>query len=409
MRRVGLEERRARLGIRHRLAASARTDDVVEVTRSVVALHATDPASVFLAAAARLRDPDVTAIEAALYAQRSLVRLLGMRRTMFVVPLDLVPVIELGCTRAIAERQRRKLVRMVEDFGVAPDGAAWLDPVETATLAALDARGQAVGPELSEDVPELRTEFSYGEGKAWAGTMTLTTPLLNLLSAEGKIVRGRPRGSWVSSQYRWASRASWRPDVDTSGDEALLADPTPEGAQLVLVRQWLRAFGPGTVADIKWWTGLSMGQVRRALAAIEPVEVDLDGTPGLMLADDPSPDRAWDRSTASEPWVALLPPLDPTPMGWAERDWFLGEHRSALFDRSGNIGPTVWCCGRVVGGWAQRRGGDDDGVIVYRLFEDIGREMTAAVESAAERLATWYGAVRATPRFRTPLERELTA
>jgi hypothetical protein len=152
-----------------------------------------------------------------------------------------------------------------------------------------------------------------------------------------------------------------------------------------------------------------MGQVRRALASIEPVEVDLNGAPGLMLADDVAPYGAADSPRASEPWVALLPPLDPTPMGWAERDWFLGGYRSELFDRSGNIGPTVWCCRRVVGGWAQRRGGENDGVIVYRLFEDIGSEMTAAMESAVERLATLYGSVRATPRFRTPLERQLTA
>jgi hypothetical protein len=92
-------------------------------------------------------------------------------------------------------------------------------------------------------------------------------------------------------------------------------------------------------------------------------------------------------------------------MGWRERGWFLGDHGPALFDRSGNIGPSVWADGRIVGGWAQRR----DGEIAVRLLEDVGAEARAAVDAAAGRLAAWVGEVRFTPRFRTPLERELSA
>jgi hypothetical protein len=92
-------------------------------------------------------------------------------------------------------------------------------------------------------------------------------------------------------------------------------------------------------------------------------------------------------------------------MGWADRSWFLGPHAGPLFDRNGNIGPTVWCDGRIVGGWAQRPGGE----VVFRLLEDIGAEASAAVEKEAAALAAWTGPVRVTPRFRTPLEKELAA
>src|SRR5262249_1796054 len=97
--------------------------------------------------------------------------------------------------------------------------------------------------------------------------------------------------------------------------------------------------------------------------------------------------------------------LDPTVMGWQGRDWYLGTHGPALFDRSGNAGPTVWCDGRIVGGGAQRK----DGGIVVRMLEDGGREAGSAGDDAGGRLRSWIGDVRVTPRFRTPLERELTA
>ena len=86
------------------------------------------------------------------------------------------------------------------------------------------------------------------------------------------------------------------------------------------------------------------------------------------------------------------------------REWFLGPHAPALFDRSGNIGPTVWSDGHIVGGWAQRQ----NGTVVFKLLEDVGRDVERAIESAAHRLGEWLGPVRITPRFRTPLERELS-
>ena len=59
----------------------------------------------------------------------------------------------------------------------------------------------------------------------------------------------------------------------------------------------------------------------------------------------------------------------------------------------------------MVGGWAQRASGE----VVYRLLEDIGADGVAAVAAQAAALEAWLGPARATPRFRTPLERELSA
>jgi hypothetical protein len=91
-------------------------------------------------------------------------------------------------------------------------------------------------------------------------------------------------------------------------------------------------------------------------------------------------------------------------MAYVQRDWFLGSHAPALFDRSGNIGPSVWCDGRIVGGWGQR----PNGTIAIKLLEDVGNAAEERVAAAAHALEDWLGSVRVTPRFRTPLERELS-
>jgi len=393
VRRIGPEERRSRLGVRHHLASSARAAGVVEVARDVIGLHATDPASVFLATWARMQCSEVEAIERALYEERSLLKMLGMRRTMFVVPIDLVPVIQAACTQALLARERALLVKMLEEAGIAGDCNMWLRQVEEATFAALAARGEAYGGELSGNVPELRQQIRYAEDKKWGGAQGITTRVLFLLSAEGRIARGRPRGSWVSSQHRWAPIEAWLPGG--------ISQLTTDVARAELARRWLAAFGPGTLTDLRWWTGWTGAEVRRALGAIGAVEVELDGERGFVLANDVEPVRPPD------PWAALLPALDPSVMGWSQRGWFLGDHGPELFDRSGNAAPTVWWDGRVVGGWAQRK----DGEIVFRLLEDVGADAARAVEAEAARLATWLGDVRLTPRTRTrtPLEAELLA
>ncbi|WP_433173180.1 winged helix DNA-binding domain-containing protein [Actinoallomurus sp. CA-150999] len=383
------EERRVRLGARHHLADPA--DTVVDVTRALVALHGTDPASVYLAAAARMRVPDVGPVEKALYDDRLLLRMLGMRRTVFTVEDELAPVVQAACSNDVARRERRKTVQFIEQAGLGDD--AWFREVEEATVAALRARGEAFTADLSADVPRLKERILLGEGKAYEARPTIANRVLLGLAAEGRVIRGRPRGSWTSSQFSWSPIEAWLPDG--------LPDIPVDEARAELIRRWLAAYGPGTAADLKWWTGLTLTQVRKALGGIDVEKVDLGGEDGYVLADDVDP------VGDPGPWVALLPALDPTVMGWSGRDWYLGEHGPLLFDRTGNAGPTVWSDGRVVGGWAQRA----DGEVVYRLLEDTGTEAASAVATEAARLTAWLGPVRIAPRARgrSPVETELVA
>ncbi|SFJ67489.1 Winged helix DNA-binding domain-containing protein [Amycolatopsis sacchari] len=387
MHSIGTAQRRARLVARHHLAAPA--DHVTEVAESLVALHATDPATVHLSAAVRLREPGTA--EHALYEERSLLRMLGMRRTMFVVPAALAPVVQAACADDIARKQRKLLLQHLETAELGTDLDAWLAEVEEGAYAALRELGAAHAQQIADAEPRLRTEIVVAQGKPYEARGYITNRVLFLLAAEGRIVRGRPRGSWLSTQYSWATAESWLPD----GIPAL----PPEEARAELARRWLRAFGPATAEDLKWWTGWTAGQVKKALAQVAPAEVDLNGEPGIALAEDLEP------VPAPEPVAALLPALDPTPMGWVRRDWYLGEHREQLFDRTGNVGPTVWWEGRVVGGWAQRA----DGEVTWRLLEDVGADAEAAVEAKADQLREWLGDVRVTPKFRTPLEKTLVS
>ena len=391
MRTIGVQERRGRLVARHALAGEARSvEDAIE---RVAAFHSSDPATVYLSARARVASFEVGDLEDALYERRSLVRMLGMRRTLFVVPRATAAIMDEACAKPLAARERARLVRLLDEQGLAPRGPAsrWLDRVMRDTLAALGVRGAASARELSKDVPALTTKVRFGEGSRWAADVGLSTRVLFLLAAQGRIVRARPLGSWISGQYRWTRTETWlgAPLERVGRDEACAA----------ILERYIRAFGPATHTDLRWWTGWTVATVRKALAHLEAEEVALDDGTGFVLPDDVEPAE---RPPSS---VALLPGLDATVMGWKERGWYLGPHAPRLFDRAGNAGPTIWVDGRIVGGWAQTR----NGAIESELLEPVGARTSARIDRERERLRAWFGDVRMTPRFRSPLERELAA
>ncbi len=397
MDRIDIIERRRRLAVRHGLVGGV--PDVAGIARRLVALHSTDPATVYLSIRARAGGPiGPAAIEESLYERRDVVRMLAMRRTVFVVPVESVPVVQESTTARIARDQRTRLLKLLSDAGAVADPEPWLAEVEKSVLAVLADRAVPMSAaELGAVEPRLKTTVELAAGKPYAATQNITSRVLLVLAAQGEIVRGRPIGTWLSQQYRWSLLRNWAP-------EATSAHPGGEpAARAELARQWLAAFGPAPVADLKWWTGWTMTQARQALGALNAVEVELEGGsgtgPGYVLPDDLGP--------TGDPgsWVSLLPALDPTTMGWSERSWFLGDHGRALFDTNGNAGPTVWVDGRVVGGWAQRSSGE----IAIKLLEEIPRDARTRIDEEAVALSDWLGAIRITPRFRTPTERALSS
>jgi hypothetical protein len=353
-----------------------------------VALHASDPATVVLSAIQRMRTPDPSVVERALFDDRSLLRMLAMRRTLWTVPVDDIAVIQRSSGDAVAASERKRFVKILEEKGVAKDGARFLRRAEAKALAALEEAGPLVAADLTKRVKDLAIRIPMNEDKAYANTIGVGARVLLLLAADGRVVRARTTGGWTSRRHQWASVEQWL--------GAPIADLPVDEARAALVRAWLDRFGPATVDDIKWWTGWTLGQTRAAVAAVDVEAVDLDGREGLVLAGDTE-------SPALEPFVTLLPGLDPTTMGWKERGWYLGDHRARVFDNNGNGGPTVWVDGRIVGGWAQRKTGE----VVFKLLEDVGRERAAEVAERAAALQQVLGDARVVVRVPGPLDREL--
>ncbi|PSK82248.1 winged helix DNA-binding protein [Murinocardiopsis flavida] len=389
MRLVTDEERRARLGVRHALASTAKVASPVEAARAVVCLHATEPPSVHLSCWARVGALDIDDVERSLYDTRSLVRQQSMRETLFVFPRDLVPAVWGSASARVAATHRKRLVKDLERWGPAADGqgAAWLAAAEEAVLARLADGVPRPSQRVREEVPEAAGVIEQSPDKPWGGRIAIAPRVLTQLSLDGSVARAANAGAWYTSRPTWTTTQAWW------GDEVPDALASRQG-YAELVSRWLWSYGPGTVDDLAWWLGGTKSAVRTALDDIGAQRVSLDdGSVGWLREDDLDP------VAAAEPWVALLPLLDPTVMGWKARGFYLGAHAPQLFDSVGNAGTTAWVDGRVVGAWVQ----DPDGVVGLRLLDDdVSAEAREALAAEARRLSAWLDGQRVFAVYPSP-------
>ncbi len=385
MRHITDDERRARLARRHHLLPDTRIDDAAKLTDDLVALHSSDPATVYLSLLVRMASPDVETIDAALYEDRTLVRHHAMRRTMWVMTRATARRAHAAATERIAAEEEKRTAKALRDTADVADPETWLAGAKQEVVALIAGTGPLDARSVGRRMPHLSFPVVFGASTRNPATLNAHTKVLQGAAFDAMLVRGRPTGGWTSSEYEWAATEAWL------GEPIAGADPRQAATELV--DHYLRRFGPATDTDIRWWFGWTATVTRRALTDAEAEEVTLDERTGWVAAgDDPSPDEP-------EPWVRLLPGLDATTMGWKERAWYLDEASiPALFDRSGNPGPTVWADGRIVGGWVQR----PDGEIALDLHVKLSKHHHRLLDHAIDELRAAVGDVIVKPRFPSP-------
>ncbi|QRY62881.1 AlkZ family DNA glycosylase [Gordonia sp. PDNC005] len=369
--------RRARFQRRHLLDGTVGTP-VAEIADAVVGLHATTASTVHLSAWARNGEITPQDVDSALYDDRTVVKQLAMRRTLFVMSRPILADAVGAVGSRVAASERTNMLRDLRRDDGPADPEGWIDQARAAVLDLLDGT-ELVAAEVRKALPDFDISIMRDAGKSYGGLSPMLPRMLNHLAAAGDVVRGTNRATWAVSRPGWTSMASWLGEP--------LAAVTPEDGHRDLVARWLRSFGPGTEADLVWWLGSTKTAVRKAIAALDVVEVDLDsGEIGYLMGDD------LDAVDDVEPRALLLPGLDPTTMGWRGREFYLDPaHVRHLFDTNGNGGQTAWWNGRIVGGWVQ----EDAGVRV-QLLEDVPADGVRALDARAAELAEWLGDIRLT-------------
>ena len=145
----------------------------MERGRSVVCLHATDPATVYLSVWARMDDMTVADLDGALYDDRSIVKHLAMRRTLFAFPREACRSRRLGASNRVADAQRRRLVKEVERRASTATATAGCLVPATRSSPHWPVVGKPARPSSARRSASLEGAMTYGEGRSWGGRVSV--------------------------------------------------------------------------------------------------------------------------------------------------------------------------------------------------------------------------------------------
>ena len=148
----------------------------------------------------------VADLDRALYEERSLVKHLSMRRTLFVFPRETLASPRRA--RATAWRTPSAAVssRTSTRPASTPTASAGSPRRASEVLEALADGREASSTELRDEIPLLEGAIEYGNGKSWGGTVSVGPRVLTVLSAAGRIVRASNDGAWTArgrAGHRW--------------------------------------------------------------------------------------------------------------------------------------------------------------------------------------------------------------
>jgi hypothetical protein len=318
----------------------------------------------------RMRNLQITHIEKAL-SERTLVKAACMRRTLFLVPSEHLAVFVRG-TAGRAEKE----IRWARGKGV-PDRV--LNAAIEAALGALDE--PLTRPEIAERASQaLGVQMQAIHGGGWGSRRkltgvpvgTLTYPvvdLLHLAASRGVICYGPYRGSEPTFVRADAWIPGWK-------------DVPREQAEEMLLRVYMKAFGPATAADFALWTGITLTEAReiwaRQQANLAPVNVE--GWLSEVLQEDLA---KLAKAEFERPLVRLLPYFDTFLLGHKEREHIVSrKHQPNVYRPQGWIAPVVLVDGRVSAVWEHAWEGNHLRVKVTK-FGRISRPVAARIREEA--------------------------
>lgn len=300
-----------------------------------------------------------------LYDRRRAVRVRAMRGELFAVALERLPMV----FQATREQCARPLERQLKGWGVS--GARYR------RLAA------AVEWQLEHECMTLK-ELHRELPRCGPTAANLLPAVIELMCAEGRLVRTRAGGNGRSLVAAYTSAAHWLPDVD-------LESMPQAGARAQLASLYFDAHGPATRADFEWWSGLTSAQ---ANAAIDTIAHELSPIEIQGLRDEYLMSRRWlgalvDTEASAPDVVSLLPLGDPCMSAHTDRGYrghgLSRDDQRVVFDDSGRPISVVLLGGRIGGVWRFRE--VPDGVIFeVALLDEQSHGVWSALRRECEQL-----------------------
>jgi hypothetical protein len=334
-----------------------RPPDLITICADVCGIQAQLSSAAELALWARNHELTHADIQSALRRKKTLVKTSCMRQTLHWLPAGDFSIY----IRALRTSRIAALMRIMSKFGIREE------EMHDMNQAIVDLLADGPVPQR-ELIPQLKVKV----GKRVRAWMERVWSPFKAALAEGLICYASDQGGEIA----FVRVENWLPKPKRVPEDK---------AKQILLRGYLRAYGPARVHDFSKWAGIPMKEARQVWDSLLPElkELSVENEKAFILARD----HKELRNDLNAPILRLLPAFDPYLLAHAEKNHLLEDsHYHRVFRQAGWISPVILLDGKIVGLWSYTRSRNRLTVDI-EPFTSFRKPVRVQIEHEAESLA----------------------
>jgi len=308
---------------KNHLTNESKTDNILQIVEDLCGLHATGTLEPYIQLFIRSNKFEKQDLDRELYENKSLGRIRGMRKTLFIEVKEMIPIVYNAVKYLTDNLEKRYLEYRnvsIEEY-----------------------------ERLSKEILFLlnQNEMSTSQIKKALNSQKDISAILSIMCDRMEVIRGRPLKSWKDRRLLYAPFKNYFPNMN-------LEDYSENQAIELLIHRYIKTYGPCTENDIVWWIGITKNKVKKAINSLtnKIKKIQIEGLNHIFYINNMDINELKNISLEYEDHVNLLPILDPYLMGYKNRERYINPtYYDYIFDRSGNATSTILLNGRIIGVW----------------------------------------------------------
>lgn len=319
--------------MKHNILPGYQQSCIEDVAKNHLGLHSARIMTPYITLCSRLKDYKPQMLTSQLYEDKKLIKMRCMRTTLHIVPFDIASILHMATLDLrlsdckLFFRRNAISIEQVEDM-----------EEELINFMNLPKTSSEIEERILEKNKFLQTDLKKECAKK----------ILKYFWEIGTFCYVNVAENWENEERRYAVTKQFYPNIDLKKYDI-------RKAQELLILEYIRKFGPATIKDLSWWSGLSLKVIRDIIdcnkCSITRFKVNDFEMEFYILSEELQ--KLEEYKPFDSEWVTLLAYEDPSLKGYYESRYRYVDKKyyNLLFNQIGEVRASILCNGKAIGIW----------------------------------------------------------
>lgn len=349
--------------MKHNILPGTQQNCIEDVSRNHLGLHSARIITPYTTLCSRLNTYTPQMLTSQLYKDKTLIKMRCMRTTLHIVPFDIASILHMA-TLDLRLSECRLFFRK---NNISIEQVADMEE-ELINFVKEPISSDEIENKILENIHIIKKDLRRECAKK----------ILKYFWEMGTFCYVNVADDWEKEDRRYAVTKQFYPDIQLNQYDKM-------EAQELLVLEYIKRFGPATIKDISWWSGLSLSVISSIMEKhknsiikfrINDFEKDF-----FILADEFQ--RLEEYNPFDAEWITLLAYEDPSLKGYYESRYRYvnQEYYNLLFNSIGEVRASIISNGKAIGIWKWDK---KDKEIKVEYFFSINKSVKKKVQDIKE-------------------------